>query len=467
MKRLLCAALAALLLAGCANQAETAETAAVDTTAAIAAETTAPVGGISLADLDVPEKYTGDWSGVEGLVTVHADAKITLPDVNEIVTASVQSRTFTNQEAEAIITYMLDGGEFCENRSVLLKAEVQQQIERWQTIEREYTPDSTACDGLTGDEEQDLKMIREEIAKYEQLLSKAPEEVPFTQAKRTFSASGTGTVQGWGERNGKRVDILLYGDSAYAGFADYGDSNGLTYWYDLDEGETPEKCTISCQEAIALGDNMMVALGLSDAVCVQTTGIMLTEEEYDEAIGAYPDRAGGYRLQYTRQVQGLPLSYLPGKGGASEDGECSWDYERITLVVTDEGVIRFCWDNPYTVPQVEEQAEKLISFDEAAAIFERMIFVENNNLTDLNTRNQMTSRRNYDIDEVSLGYMRIRQRNNDSTGTLTPVWLFWGTETGATDENVVEGIGPFTGERTAQFAVNALNGSVVDTNLGY
>ena len=42
-----------------------------------------------LSSLELPEKFTGDWSGVDGCVVVHADAEFDLPDAMSVPTAIV------------------------------------------------------------------------------------------------------------------------------------------------------------------------------------------------------------------------------------------------------------------------------------------------------------------------------------------------------------------------------------------
>ncbi len=124
MKKRFCWILAAaMLLTGCAAPAATSETEA------------AQPQGMLLSTLEVPERFTGDWTGVEGLVTVHADAVVDLPEVDTIPIATVKRRNFTDEDAEKLITFFCGDAPF--NKPVYeTKQSAQASIDRYAAIKR-------------------------------------------------------------------------------------------------------------------------------------------------------------------------------------------------------------------------------------------------------------------------------------------------------------------------------------------
>lgn len=69
------------------------------------------------------------------------------------------------------------------------------------------------------------------------------------------------------------------------------------------------------------------------------------------------------------------------------------------------------------------------------------------------------------IKEVRLGYMRVKDRETLSEGTLVPVWDFfgsWTTTGGSFTQPLV-----FEDSYTSLFTINAMDGTVIDRDLGY
>ena len=480
MKKQLCAVFAAaLLLTGCAAPANASQ-----------AETE-KAQAQSISALEVPDRFTGDWTGVEGLVTVHADASVELPDVDTIPIATVKRRDFTNEEAEKLITYFCGDAPFYKTVRDLTKAEIQKQIDRYQAIK-------DGREEATGDlvmylEDQGEGYLDQEIAYWTGRLKDAPETYIPEPAPHTFGLEElpkdtvydkeyhekVKVVQGYAEVDGKNVTIYMRNEpeespwtTAQSFVEGYGDYNSGKY-YELEEGKTPTKCGLTREQAVKMGDELMAALGATDLVCGQVRGIMFTkglpyvvhDPETGTSTPPVEDREGGYELTYTRTVKGLPIAVTPYNATSREEGaKGSWHYERITVAVADQGVVWFRWDSPYETPSVTSQASRLISFQDAADIFAKMIMVTNQDLLDLNRVNKMTSRHDYQVDQVSLEYIRARDKDNFEEGTLIPVWNFWGIETRSTDEHPDW---TYTDEKNVLLTVNALDGSIIDMSLGY
>ena len=281
-------------------------------------------------------------------------------------------------------------------------------------------------------------------------------------------------VDGFAELPGKTVRIRIgnapagqWWTQACAFVEGYGTLNGKQY-YELDDGKTPT-CGLTREQAVQAGDELIAALEEPDLVCVQIKGIMFTEGEpyaihnsEDDSTIPVEDKEGGYELTYRRKVEGLPISVTP--DAASSDGNGFWNYEEVTVAVADQGVVFFTWDSPYETPTVTSYAQELISFQEATEIFAKMMMVTHQNRQEINQRNGLTIREHYDIDRVRLDYVRIRDKDNLEEGTLIPVWNFWGVET---DTDDMDADRTFNGVYTVQLTVNALDGSVINIELGY
>ncbi len=69
---------------------------------------------------------------------------------------------------------------------------------------------------------------------------------------------------------------------------------------------------------------------------------------------------------------------------------------------------------------------------------------------------------NIQISRVRLNLMRIKAKNNATSGLLVPVWDFYGTQVFGDGEVHVVPL-----EETIVLTINAIDGSMIDRELGY
>ena len=96
----------------------------------------------------------------------------------------------------------------------------------------------------------------------------------------------------------------------------------------------------------------------------------------------------------------------------------------------------------------------LKNFDEIKDIFEQMVVTMNA----VNEEDARYGDVTINIDSVKLRYTRISEKDSFDTGLLVPVWDFIGTKTDQYGNEVQGAI---------LMSINAIDGSVIDRNLGY
>lgn len=166
-----------------------------------------------------------------------------------------------------------------------------------------------------------------------------------------------------------------------------------------------------------------------------------------------------YTLTYYRNIDGVFLTQSSGTKNnmsAGNDamiyGKISWPRECIEIDVNDDGIIRFSYLSPieFTEEVVENAAIK--AFDEVRETFEKMMIV---------SKASKYTTKVYDIDRVRLSYSRISEADSYDTGLIVPVWDFSGYLETASDGFILS-----KGKATA-LAINAIDGSIIDSDLGY
>ena len=478
---LLLACLALGLLAGCQATPDTPAVVQKDQEQMLQTAQQGKDNSALLAALEVPERFTGDWTGVNGFVHVTADAEIILPNADKIPTGSIGRRDFTQEDADNLMRVLLQGNTLYKELG-LTKQQVLERLEQLQAMQRGEIPVD-----LDGGYEA-LPGAIEGWAEYARTAPDGDERVP-AETSFVSRSENLEEIKGWTEVDGKVMHFFIQNCPGFLDHANvyvdgYGDLNfSSAIAISLIQDELPETLTVEfpLEDAIRQGDALMAELGFEHVVCDEAYPVLFTRSmpnavakgEADDAPSEESWKnlilATGYELQYVRCVNGFPISWTPIRGGAAPENESysgAWHYEFITLDYTKDGLVYFYWESPHTEPVLQVEDTQLMPFDQIADIFAKMIMVKNSDVQVANERNGFDTVRNYDITKVKLGLMRIKAKGSFDEGLLVPVWDFWGKERWESDSPLVQEI---SGEEPSKIilTINAIDGSMIDRELGY
>lgn len=462
--RMLSAALAVTLLSGC-GAAQTNTPAETSVNQAMLLEKSAQPQESAYT---FPEKFTGDWTGQEGKLTIHADAQVVAELGTALPTATVEPREFNQEDVDNLLKVFLKGEP--------LYSHVQTKQELQEHLDYINSPDWTSDPGKPSDPAS-LEARRKELnAWYTAEIAKAPEEKPilhgFSDSDDPKRIGGTATVDGIKWEVSIRNDIDGGWTAAYIERTDY---KYRDYSIQLPDA--------SKEESIARGNALMQALGLQNFV--------LTDAQQWSV--ELPGDNGIWRLYYAPTVNGFPIAGARQDITQTHDGTVyqdyqywdyackdsenpdtvSWDLENILLDVGKNGVLRFAWTAPSTKPVVQQAQSALLPFEEIASIANTMlpeviVGPKETPLTKLDQYNGFETRMDVDITKVSLSLMRIRDKGS-LQGTIVPVWDFWGTSDWYDAEPNAYGYQEkgMNYEYQPMLTLNAVDGTVVDRQLGY
>ena len=462
--RMLSAALAVTLLSGC-GAAQTNTPAETSVNQAMLLEKSAQPQESAYT---FPEKFTGDWTGQEGKLTIHADAQVVAELGTALPTATVEPREFNQEDVDNLLKVFLKGEP--------LYSHVQTKQELQGHLDYIKSPDWTSDPGKPSDPAS-LEARRKELnAWYTAEIAKAPEEKPilhgFSDSDDPKRIGGTATVDGIKWEVSIRNDIDGGWTAAYIERTDY---KYRDYSIQLPDA--------SKEESIARGNALMQALGLQNFV--------LTDAQQWSV--ELPGDNGIWRLYYAPTVNGFPIAGARQDITQTHDGTVyqdyqywdyackdsenpdtvSWDLENILLDVGKNGVLRFAWTAPSTKPVVRQAESTLLPFEEIASIANTMlpeviVGPKETPLTQLDQYNGFDTRMDVDITKVSLSLMRIRDKGS-LQGTIVPVWDFWGTSDWYDAEPNAYGYQEkgMNYDFQPMLTLNAVDGTVVDRQLGY
>ncbi len=264
------------------------------------------------------------------------------------------------------------------------------------------------------------------------------------------------------------ISLVLVGIQNDCGYKLWPKDESISEFAHL-EGEELDKygyqaVTISEEDGMTQADKLLQDLGIGDFSCIEG-------ELYCELLGRellWVDETGGhyskhycrelYRFKYVRTVDntyinnGDDLKHTEGWVG-DEYRKNSWGSEEIIIYVSDDGIVGLDYNYPMEIVETVVDKTQMKSFDEIQGIFEEMVAVKHATDYGLN---------NIQIDRVELRYYRISEEDNFETGLLVPVWDFIGTKKHEDEYNSEIWI-----DNNSIIKINAIDGSVIDENLGY
>ncbi|MCD7716330.1 MAG: DUF6034 family protein [Lachnospiraceae bacterium] len=459
--------------------------------------------------LGVPDTYTATASTSDGSFTMTSNnAMVEVPDVSQVPVYPVAQMEFTQEFIDLITEAFFGEGPVYDYAYYYqtTKAEALEKLNELKKYQAEGNTDpygyieAARENGVFEDgsvTESDIYNLQEEIDEWEQVYAEAPETVEKVEVTPGFG------VTSYEDENGNPVyyDDYFFGvvereDGLFSyilknssstpmsiRISRYADKEEITEdvsweetYYDSETfasnayRPTQEKCEelagITVEEAIAVTDTYMEQLGLSDEFSVGfTTHAWKNLESSGFTSDTYTSSCidGGWYIVYTRTLDGIPVTYEMNEGGGLESMESTtepWCYEFVTFIVNADGLQEAEIQNLYEVGEKKYENVDLLSFSEIAEIFEQIIVIQN---TD-----SYEDSASLEITEVTLGYMRIYDPGADSrSGTLVPVWDFFGSEEVHSTYDGVEYTNYIDYPGNSFLTINAADGTIIDRSLGY
>lgn len=416
-----------------------------------------------------PSRYSADepLTNPQGSLTVNVDAAVIVPNSDGLSTARVEKHLFTEAECQTYIAALFDGQTTYSGDVFETKAYYQQTILDWQ---RQLALET---------DEQKRQEVQGSITKFQMAMESLPEGEGLVEAPIEFSTtlSGMPTIFLVSDGNdGKYRKIFIENNSStnqyrliYSiGQNDYAKIGNL--WnvavrsdikHGTDEYGSPDLLpapSIEQNQAVNAANELLSLMGVSD-YSYKTSSLVFG------SINGTVQKA--YRLSYSRILgnNSFTLTSAPaGGGGAIDDGKGGhiegWEYESMTFLVNNDGIVSMEWINPYDVSEVITNNTSMMDFNDVMDIFNKMIVVTNAYLSD-------DMSKTINVDRIELGLMRITDPATRSSGLVIPVWDFFGNVTTAFKNGEKSYSELDDDPLNSVLAINAIDGTLVDRSRGY
>lgn len=409
-------------------------------------------------------KYNNSFFSEDGNISYEID--IDLSEINRAVpVVRVRPEEITSEQAEFIAKILFDGADMFEYSEELNKSELESEILalRQRLGDKEalleyYNGDEGLVNYAIGQMESQLEQYELDYADAADSLSQEPclwEFYPESHyleygAEDSNYIMATTEVEGWPYRyvvcNRNKSDYRIHSIFAYV-------DETIISPEDVYDVAVPDDVAI--ENAKSSVERMLEDMGLSDWIVdyceVAERNLRSGRTGYQIVVKASPLYEG---LPVVRQEQ---ISNLK-----SDDAYASnYYYENIEIYFSGGRITFFEYQAPLRMVGIENENIQILSSSEVIEVFEnymRMDSISSYQISDLYERSKIE----VTIDELQFGLTRIRIKDNETDFYLVPAYTFRGSYILDNYEGGAEPV------MKATFAViNAVDGSVINTQLGY
>ncbi len=445
---------------------------------------------------DAPQTYT--FHATQGAVTLDVNAPVQLPSTSKIPVSKVQSSCFTQNSVDKVINTFMPGKplyQIGEHGDTVTKAE----MEKTYTVAKALT-----LPGAQGNKEiitQQAGFARVYITGYadgadstshnkysltnlQQMVADTPATVAKTPVTGQLQRLDEGDIQGrtgvakgyhglelnlTRADSGKGYDMQLSAGAftspklCYITFTNHDITSVYNY---SDLTGSARGMRMSLDQAKTLAQHTADAIGATDLQLTQVrlgTLIPLTANDDPQKMNQ------AYGMWFTRHVAGVPTTMDLTEPDSQQGYSAVYDYERLFMLINDDGVIELFWNSPMTDAGLVSDNATIKSFHDAMNTFQQqfMIHYAQNDTSKGNTT--------YSINRITLGLMRVKIKDQDDLYQMVPVWDFFGTinPKPTIDRNQVwdspAAADALLSDRTMRslLTVNAIDGSIIDRKQGY
>ena len=226
----------------------------------------------------------------------------------------------------------------------------------------------------------------------------------------------------------------------------------------IDQGEItlrlPQR---SLEDATAFAQKVLQDIGLREFTCVGARIAPLIPNRHNIERNC----RCVYEVLFTRQINGVNITYTDVDASNSAFGTDSyapsWHYEKIQMFVDDAGVFGLLFYEQYEILDTTVPSAKLISLEDAIKSFVNMIELKFARTESSTIKKDATIQ----VKEIRLGLTRVQEKGDLEQGYLVPSWTFFGVyDMDARGAQGYDGTDPL-------LTVNALDGTIIDLNVGY
>ena len=410
------------------------------------------------SDASVPEKYTDQFQADGEKIEVSVDASVTGLEENKPV-VRVKPHVIMEEEAKQWADVLFEGATAYEPGEKS-KTEIEDRI--LQLKERISDQDKLLEDyGSQEEADRIKKELEEEIKEYEKQYasaSDADEKIPCTWEFHPYGyyddlpmpTSGDANYEGLDKTSQLIAQATVNGHQAMVEVDNREESDYRlnTQWFlyeDEQEWVKEETGTLSKEEAVKQADEIKNQLGMENW-------------KYAEYKTSEAESIQNIMVTYTPSYENITAFQGPLIDLKSEDLYAANYYYSSLSIGFENGVLTSVeLISPMDVVQIENENVETMDFEEIYQTFKKQAQAQFTESAFLDSDATETGTIQIEISEITEGLFRIKEKSNTEDFLMVPAWSFSGT---------LRVDGDDWGKQEF-LMINGIDGSVINTSLGY
>lgn len=382
--------------------------------------------------------------------SVTIKASIVYPSITQIPAVKVKPYCFSEKDIDNFMSVFFPGMQV-SNYTSITKETLEKELLYYKKLLIDLKEGQHPADDLRSIDVQ-IDDCMNKIKELETQLSNITPDIPQKLDKSFRSISSVDSQAQFIGKLGVKDYLLTVNNEEGIGSSMVFEYSGLNV---SKLSKFPENAADNFDDASKLADNYISALGITDQVLIEKTHVSLRASEIGTTQPVY-----GYMLKYVRSYGGIaPIKIDGAPKGLSSLNSKSEQYgrraytESITIITDGTQLFWLEWDYPYTVDALISGNVKTIDKDKATSIATAQL---NRILADKESTKLLIDRF-----ELSGAYLTIK--DEPDIFLIVPVWDLIGYQT-------FEDGRRYLGSKDDPLSfvtINAVDGSIIDRELGY
>lgn len=375
-----------------------------------------------LRDVPLEEKRT--FSSEDDMIMVDIDASVSVPDTDKIPVATITPRGLTQSEIDSIMDTLMQGKPLYEPRGPedYTKDELMEIILKLKS--------GNDSDLYHMDPDAYFREKQPEIDEYQALYEKAPEERTKKPSDTTLKTNDSGVIG-----VGVTADFGKT-EPAYFSYIEH-DMNYITFQFQNNEnnpigGAVTENfdvpgVTMPVDQAQRIAEEAVSNFGMGDFTLNGAGTTPNASVEDMSASSSYEDLPKCYIFFFTRQIEGINETYVNREYiplAPSEQFNFVWPVEEIEVLVDDSGIVAVLYTGPAADIEVTNDNVQIKPYEDILDIFEKQIKNEG-----AYPKEDDIIQTKVNINKITLGGMKILDKDHPGQFIFVPVWDFFGLVT--------------------------------------
>jgi hypothetical protein len=432
------------------------------------------VTGKLRASLGAPERWTYSGQSADGALNIVADADVTVPNALALPVANAELREFTQEDIDKVVEVFFGEGLTWYDGNTFTKEWVEEQLIAERASLAVLDPNDSEYEFWKSKGEEGIKY-------YEEMYESAPYEADLP----VMGTAIRKLTEGDREYNGVSIRTQIGEDTYRFECGDWlrdqitaiGAGIGRNYvsYFDGVYRDTPWGLSLAKEQAAQQAKDIVSQLTDELKLCFVAPAATFRDST---------ERNWGWACVFMREVNGVGTMYTCEDVGSDMESNVQYPvrYEKIIIVLDDEGLIGFRWERPMSVTSIENENTAVLPFDEIAAKALEQVAIYQRYTAQNDPGATIT------ITRAELGLMRVAKRNSDGYYYL-PVWNFYsevthteaydamygqgkdGTDVPSPEDVDADGnpacLTSGFPQNYGSVTINAIDGSVIDKDLGY